>query len=72
MPAPNAVEAILAITTLAVPVEGAVESLVTLIATLHAGGALTDEQVQQIRDDATLADVNYDAAIAAAKARLGK
>jgi hypothetical protein len=43
-----------------------------LIGTLHAGGQLTTEQVQTIRDDGQLADANLDEAIAAAKARLSQ
>jgi hypothetical protein len=66
------VSAILALVPLAISVEGGVEHLISLIGTLHAGGQLTTEQVQTIRDDGQLADANLDEAIAAAKARLSQ
>jgi hypothetical protein len=64
------VAALLALIPVATQVEGGIESLLSLIGTLHAGGQLNADQVQQIRSDASLADANLDAAIDAAKARL--
>jgi hypothetical protein len=64
------VSAILALVPLAISVEGGVEHLISLVGTLRAGGQLSDEQVQQIRSDANVADTNLDEAIAAAKKRL--
>jgi hypothetical protein len=66
------VSALLALVPLAISVEGGVESLITLIGNLHAGGQLSTDQVQEIRDDGSLADASLDDAIAQAKARLAK
>jgi len=66
------VTALLTLIPIALQVEGGVAQLLSLIGTLHAGGKLTAEQVQTIRDDAALADADFDSAIAAAKARIGK
>jgi hypothetical protein len=65
------VAAILALIPSAIQVVGGVESLAALVANLHAGGVLSADEVQQIRDDGGLADANLDAAIAAAKQRQG-
>ncbi len=66
------VEAILALIPVALQVEGGTVQLLGLIGTLHAGGQLSADEVQKIRDDGTLADAEFDEAIAAAKARLAK
>jgi hypothetical protein len=66
------VASILALVPAAVQVEGGVEKLVEFIGVLHAGGVLSVEQVQEIRDDGSLADANLDDAIARAKARRGQ
>jgi hypothetical protein len=51
-------------------IEGGAKVFLSVLATLHAGGKLSDEQVQQIRDDKAIADAEYDAELEAAKARI--
>lgn len=63
---------ILGLIPVAMQVEGGIETLVHLVATLAAGGKLSDEDVARIKADANLADVEYDLALEAAKLRLKK
>lgn len=63
--------AILTIISVARQVEGGIQAALPLIATLHAGGVLSDDQIAKIKSDGAIADAEYDTAIAAAKQRIG-
>jgi len=68
----NTVTAILSLIPVATAAEGGITALIQFVATIHASGAIGDADVQKIRDEAVVADADYDAALADAKARLGK
>jgi hypothetical protein len=68
----NTVEAILSLIPVATAAEGGITSLIQFVATLHASGAMGDADVQKVRDEAVVADADYDQVLADAKTRLGK